>query len=92
MSDHTPGPWEVLFLNDRGRPLPPVVKRQRQGRFSLNGFNSEQDVADAHLIAAAPDMLRALEIIVMLGQNMPCESQEVEVAKAAISKARGNHE
>jgi len=48
-----------------------------------------QDEANAHLIAAAPDMLEALERISNLHPTN-CILIEVQHARAAINKAKGH--
>lgn len=55
---HTPGPWEV-----RGRGLTEIGTR-RHGRVAEVWFSDrERGKADAHLIAAAPELLAACEMI-----------------------------
>jgi hypothetical protein len=48
-------------------------------------------LADAHLIAASPDMLEALEYLVSLGGGDALDPARAAIAKAraAIAKARG---
>jgi hypothetical protein len=92
MSAHTPGPWlfgSRMITNDRGAEVVPHVARDMR-------------VADARLIAAAPDMLAALRNVqkiitdgAMTGFNYRdgdwaerlFESQQV--TSAAIRKAEG---
>lgn len=57
MSEHTPGPWHVCANSDDGR----TVIRDATG-FAICSewhFLSRPSVANAHLIAAAPDLLAA---------------------------------
>lgn len=65
MSKHTPAPWTVSELDARGEvseyhifiePNVAVIERKVAG-------HDQHDMADAHLIAAAPAMLQALESI-----------------------------
>jgi hypothetical protein len=83
MSDtHTPGPWnangDAIIAHPNGVPrLVAAVAKER----------------DAHLIAAAPDLLHALEFILELSQNN-CESPLAKynnwrLCNDAINKARG---
>jgi hypothetical protein len=80
MNEHTPGPWELV---------PPVDDQQEYG-FNIwaDAINDEDatlchDVynkADAHLIAAAPDMLAYLKHRAFCGD---------EQAKSLVMQARG---
>lgn len=87
---HTPGPWR-LSEHEHGC----VVQRGDEGGFFVQGLSKDQVRADARLIAAAPDLLAALERIVRLNEQMPADHPsrlshgEVKQAIAAITKARG---
>ncbi len=101
MTKFTPGPW-VIFGEDEPVPGVPSImietdKKPGQdlrgicavdctmddaGNFVLTG----DDWANAHLIAAAPDLLEALEAM-MQGNGDPIE--RVTKAAAAIAKAKG---
>jgi hypothetical protein len=98
MNKHTPGPWEL----EAGRTL-----RTRSGTFYLTygtepktgkwSFDSPTELdANARLIAAAPDMLEALEDVLLMLQDMPTERYATGADKpmrervhAIIRKARG---
>jgi hypothetical protein len=85
-STHTPGPWHVsehsaIEVNAEGARA--IVELWRRG-------NPAQELANARLIAAAPDLLAVLEAIVedsdifsTLDESLLAE------ARAAIKKARG---
>ena len=45
--------------------------------------------ANAHLIAAAPELYEALEAMVKITETYCDEPDEVDVARAALAKARG---
>lgn len=88
MSNHTPGPW-IADYND--------VCASRDGqRGDLLAMTSSDDhgekCANARLMAAAPDMLKALEgcgcvcYKVVLG---PPHDERCEAVVAAIAKAKG---
>lgn len=97
MSNHTPGPWECSW----GYSGPIITadaannsKRIATVRVFFPDF-SEEDTANARLIAAAPDLLAALKWAL---SNINCEpfewsdeenSNAHEAALAAIAKARG---
>ena len=72
MSKHTPGPWQVVGSNVYGNNLRALLP---------------MNAADARLIAAAPDLLEALEDL--LGWQTLAPDDVVTAARAAIAKARG---
>jgi hypothetical protein len=84
MSKHTPGPWcmESFFHGQYD------VYSEVTDDFISGGTISE---ADARLIAAAPDLLEALEKVVSFvdaGQGT-WTVEEQQKARAAIAKAKG---
>lgn len=90
MSKHTPGPWTVSELDARGEvseyhifiePNVAVIERKVAG-------HDQHDMADAHLIAAAPDLYAALLNFVEFPQPWT-ESERIEIARAAIKAAKG---
>jgi hypothetical protein len=87
---HTPGPWMI----ERGvitSPTRPVAKIQPTGEWLHNVLS-----ADAALIAAAPDMLEALEsaLPILLDESRKRPAPEwdalVRSFRAAIAKATGS--
>lgn len=90
---HTPGPWKVL-----GEDV--VLECNEKEVVAWVGDIDGQMINNAHLIAAAPEMLEALEEVVSLTENLQvcpfcgcvldhrpdCLSREIE---SAIRKARG---
>jgi len=87
MSKHTPGPW--VGYEDRGVYLGDGFKRP----IFETGCNcctaDTLKAADAHLIAAAPEMLEALQYLSGLHPRR-CNLAEVTRARAAIAKATGD--
>ncbi|WP_051439464.1 hypothetical protein [Bordetella petrii] len=87
---HTPGPWMVL---------PSVVPTQfailtehgvRQDVAVTYGFDHTPREANARLIAAAPELLEALEEFVHpYSSETLTEGERLEKARAAIAKAKG---
>ena len=89
---HTPGPWTV---QER------ITEPDNHGKYSiydaeyeyigtcdayLNGHHdTDKNLANARLIAAAPELLEALESIAEHGHE-----EEREVARDAIKAAKGN--
>ena len=82
MSSHTPGPWES----------------KRRLVWDTNGFSladcwdynrtEEECFANARLIAAAPDMLEALEYV-NAKSTIDMDDAMIDVVTAAIAKAKG---
>lgn len=94
--EHTPGPWKA---EGSERTLASWVKGA-DGKRVCTMRESEQDWPNARLIAAAPDLLVALEriansvTIVLTAQAFPQKLRPgmhaiVDEARAALSRARG---
>ena len=92
MSAHTPGPWVVNAL-----PSDPYVVfgggihgngEPRQICVTANGFfGCDESIANARLIAAAPDLLAAL--VAVLNDFPGTKNARTEAARSAIAKATG---
>lgn len=107
MNKHTPGPWVVDGEDDIVPDVPCILivcegKRvcdvsstlKDDGEFVL----TDQDRANAHLIAAAPDLLEALEWTMRFVEQVRAESPlpagsgediSYKEARAALAKAYG---
>ena len=90
----TPGPWEVAYLDHNGQR---VVKGEHIEiatcwHHSVGAIEKEME-ANAHMIAAAPDLLAALKWFIddIDGTHtvMVEFDENVERARAAIAKALG---
>ena len=80
MANHTTGPWEARKNCD-------VMSGDRLVADCMTGWLRE-DRANAHLIAAAPEMLEALERI--RDESGPFNLGEMrKLVESAIRKARG---
>ena len=100
-AQHTPGPWRVI-LDDTGGPFTgwPSVSASDQLDCSIvhrAGFKQEywgdlsqrEAIANARLIAAAPDLLEALQhLMVAHGEQLDYAFQQ---AQDAIAKATGEN-
>lgn len=100
---HTPGPWTAFYKNkyDEWHVSLPITGSSMKLALCSDGIQSENREADAHLIAAAPDLLEALKKIVVLdthlvwtGGSVPEPSHEemgeiAKIAVTAIAKAEG---
>lgn len=93
---HTPGPWEYVPDEDiPGHREPDRVKAGKYWILQTNSsvsYVSNETTANARLIAAAPDLLAALELLVSDCADYPAWERPcmaVDHARAAIRKARG---
>lgn len=96
MSEHTPGPWQWYWRTEDGVANCGVFHEPREGMaYSVcrapQYQTKDQWESDARLIAAAPDLLDALQAIVysaaanQAAVNYPL----IDDARAAIAKATG---
>lgn len=99
-SKHTPGPWGIEHTNvgiyvgpmrADGMKVASIVAPIEWGEDYRDDFLARQET-NALLIAAAPDLLYALRLLVQDVQDYevwqrPCYA--VDVARAAIAKAEG---
>ena len=79
MSKHTPGPWAVKELKDRYRLRCSIESTEG------SPVGEAYEEKNAPLIAAAPDLLEALEIAL----DCAGDAWWAEKAEAAIAKAKG---
>lgn len=95
---HTPGPWRAFFTeaNQRTRIgdwyfTQEPTSTSRPVRFRRVSASNVEARANAALIAAAPELLAALELIARsTGFNGGTSVEELQrIAQAAIAKARG---
>lgn len=94
---HTPGPWEVRKYGSGGID---VIDRNASTVAAIHLDDGDSDIyeADAHLIAAAPTMLAALEIALELLGNVTAMTdseadylgQAENTISLAIAKAKGD--
>jgi len=81
---HTPGPWEVQIGID-----PTGFACYFIGRISRPFISRAEEEANARLIAAAPDLLSALEQANEMLKYIGGCQDTVDKASKAISKAKG---
>ena len=74
---YTPGPWYIDVIH--------VMSRSGKFVATVPGYRGHE--ANASLIAAAPELLEALEEL--LGWQTLAPAEAVEAARAAIAKAGG---
>lgn len=97
----TPGPWEVQthLANARINRVMPVFRRDNMGKLPAceGGGYYIKNPADAHVIAAAPELLERLKLIhagmncickflPYVGKQAPCDVCQIE---DLIAKAEG---
>ena len=86
MGKHTEGPWTVVGPDEHGR-----MEVQAPGGYVVTpGSDAVADgepEANVALIAAAPDLLAALEELVARREWLGTEAPVLERARAAIAKA-----
>ena len=89
-SKHTPGPWELVIQNDFRATL---YKPGRQGIVTevVNENKlQDDDNANAQLIAAAPELLEALEWAwEFYTDKEQVPDKVIDIIEATINKARG---
>jgi len=98
-NDFTPGPWAIKPMKDKlyveseyiNALTPFVCDTQRES--CMSDEERETCDANAHLIAAAPAMLEALEAIEPMTWNdsplLKVYAKEIEQLRAAIAQAKG---
>lgn len=86
----TPGPWEVE------RKDGDCVYGGRAGmELVCQTYNNENDAADARLIAAAPDLLEVVQMLLedfnrpLTSMGLRLRVETIDKARAAIAKAKG---
>ena len=99
MAEHTPGPWRTTLAYDD-----PVIVDHNNTIIAIAVLDSndpkelETIVANARLIAAAPELLAALNQVLdvltlrMDWQSIPGLEDAVEFATEVINKAEGRSE
>jgi hypothetical protein len=100
MIKHTPGPW-MDDQADHDAPYQDIRIKGGSPRRTVcivwiddapvHDFNAEQD-ANARLIAAAPDMLQALQAVLAFIEGEPDAVEPFDMVRAAYAKAGGNHD
>jgi hypothetical protein len=86
MSKHTPGPWEAQ--RDPNAIMADDWCIGAQGQIDMVAVCSERD---ASLIAAAPELLEALqEMVALVEMAVPFDGPQQRKARAAIAKATGD--
>ncbi len=119
MAEHTPGPWvaeleepftlggdfrEVVALDEQGMVTKQICSFMLDTDAHPSGADFLQDIANAKLIAASPDLLAALENWLhyferrieletsdpLYQVTLSVHGERVTQTRAAIAKAKGN--
>src|SRR5574343_459383 len=96
MTNHTPGPWK-RYHNVSHEPSVMPENTSNNGSFTICQLFGPDAVANQNLIAAAPELLAALEAVFDtahvdvddLGATLHALSEIRAQARAAIAKAKG---
>lgn len=93
MTDHTPTPW--MFLDGNAGNYK-VIAHQNADRhdiaWTFHGVGEKEQIANARLIAAAPELLESLQNAVALWGHLSTDATQtvwVDQSRAAIAKATG---
>jgi len=93
MSKHTPGPWEIKRHFDPGYKF---ISAQKHTALAQVVWRMEDEdrspvcEANAHLIAAAPELLEALQNLLKVHEGEGGTQHHAgDMARAAIAKAKG---
>lgn len=99
MSGHTKGPWSIIDLEPKGYGDPQYVSKEIEsadGRIVasvvFDSFDDYEVDANTSLIAAAPDLLEALELMAsdyMRKDGLGFDLMASSMMFKAIAKARG---
>lgn len=89
MTDHTPGTWKASDASGRNWQVVRIGDKDGMRRICTINNNLTAQKANAALIAAAPDLLSALEKLVDGCKTASHYPLGYEAATTAIAKARG---
>lgn len=105
MNEHTPGPWEIVpegnnfhshtisMRNPEGVRWAAVAKTQQGNTIYPHlTISAKQQLANARLIASAPDLLEALEELELHCRAGGFPNDVLKQSRAAIAKATDHEE
>ena len=96
---HTPGPWRIQDEYDGTLPIDGWSEQAEESceicRVSLDMLDEQERAANAALIAAAPELLAALETLINLQDGIDdggegITAEDWGTARAAIAAAKGD--
>lgn len=90
---HTPGPWRIGTAPPNGEQTIGTIRGMMVAVATTGVGMEEETLANARLIAAAPELLEALcemlAIVELMSPLYDKEQQQAQAARAAIAKAIG---
>lgn len=91
---HTPGPWEVKNGCNVFAPAVRIPLTKNDYIACTGGLSGtdtiERDAANARLIAAAPDLLEAVQkLLPLAAKSFGALTVDLDAARAAVAKATG---
>lgn len=94
---HTPGPWKIITLDGHTYINPQRPEGEWGLIAKMVGTSAYEESANAALIAAAPDLLAALEELLWAASRTSLEtdgdySNAFTAARAAIARATGGNQ
>lgn len=94
MNKHTPGPWASdnvgAVIGADGFSVGIAFQRaSTRVEYEEGGWLERDAVANARLMAAAPDLLEALESLLSYHDKCGVDSSHGDKARSAIAKAKG---
>ena len=98
ITGHTPGPWQLHELSAAESEILAPFGIETRAPIAILVHLDEEEVANARLIAAAPDLLAALKAVYGCSIYPPCEKcgsgqaidgETIKLVRAAIARARG---
>jgi hypothetical protein len=87
-AQHTPGPWEITGFSDCQlitKDVPPALGQP----LAIGRTYGPDQIANARLIAAAPELLEALEECAFVLKAHKINDRVRDVAASVIAKAKG---
>ena len=94
-TQHTPGPWHVggtehskcrIYSHEESHAIARTYGPYLDG-VPVAELTGPKNVADARLIASAPDLLKALKGLVAICDDADCSHPALDAARAAIRAA-----
>jgi hypothetical protein len=88
MTTHTPGPWRVVTDPRKSSKLP-LIATASETPYVVTAVHGSPREANARLIAAAPELLAALQDLLLVAEEEldRHRTPEIGMARAAIAKA-----
>jgi len=86
MTQHTPGPWIARL---EGKLANDIIQIEGDGRTIVQVWDFPEVIHNAHLIAAAPELLEACYKVLASYKTDDLESYAIPAIEQAIAKTKG---